>query len=163
MNTLTGLIKSFGYAGRGIAYAVTAERNMRIHICAVVFVIICGLWQGLSPGHWAIQLICCGAVTALELVNTALERLCDGVTEERRAWVMRCKDAAAAAVLVMAAAAAAVWLVMLLCTPEYRRSFAAHLSCAGGWITAALWAALSAAFVFCVKYRDKRGAGEDDK
>lgn len=100
-------MKAFLYALRGLTYAIKTERHMRIHLCFAFYVTAAGLITGISAAEWAAVLLCCGAVMGLECVNTALERLCDRVTQERDGLIMRAKDAAAGAVLVCAAFSAA--------------------------------------------------------
>ena len=159
MKALRRLLRSFRCAGAGVWETIRTERNMRIHLCAVVFVVICGIWQGLAPAHWALELICCGAVMGLELVNTAIENLCDRVSRERDEQIRRCKDAAAGAVLVMAAVSAAVWLLLLLGTPAYRQRFAGHFAgSAAGWLIGALW--LICSLVFSLGLDNKTDKGD---
>jgi hypothetical protein len=57
---------------------------------------------------WALVALACGLVLGSELINTALERLCDGLEPGRSPVVKAVKDLAAGAVLVCAFAAAAV-------------------------------------------------------
>lgn len=100
-------MKAFLYAFRGLAYVIKTERHMRIHLCFAFYVTAAGLITGISAAEWAAVFFCCGAVMGLECVNTALERLCDRVTQERDGLIMRAKDAAAGAVLVCAVFSAA--------------------------------------------------------
>ena len=114
MKKLAALARSFRYAGRGIVRSVRAERNLRIHLCAVVFVILTGAFERLSAAHWAIELVCCALVISLELVNTALESVCDALCPEQNVGIGAAKDACAGAVLAAALFSAAVWVVILL-------------------------------------------------
>lgn len=61
-----------------------------------------------SRGEWAVLLLTCGAVLSLEVVNTAVERLCDKVSPEKDPKIGAAKDCAAGAVLISAIIAAAV-------------------------------------------------------
>jgi diacylglycerol kinase len=98
-------MKSFVNAFRGIAHALKTERNMRIHAAALFFVIFAGIIAGLNALEWGLIALACGMVFGAELINTALERLCDGLEPGRSTVVKNVKDLAAGAVLICAAAA----------------------------------------------------------
>ena len=105
---------SFTCALKGIVRTVSEERNMRIHLCFSYYVVLAGIVTRLSRLEWAAVLLCMGLVTALELINTAIERLSDRVTRERDESIAAAKDAAAGAVLTGAVFSAAVGLVVFL-------------------------------------------------
>lgn len=101
-------IKSFKYAFEGIWYTIRNETHMRVHIAIAVLVLIFGALYELAPGEWAIIIITIAAVMALELVNTASERLCNLYTEEIHPLVKIIKDVSAGAVLIAAIGSVAV-------------------------------------------------------
>lgn len=112
------LLRSFRYAFQGVARTMRAERNMRIHLTAVAYVTALGFLAELDAPRWAAILLCFGAVLAVELINTALESLCDAVCPEQNPKIGAAKDAAAGAVLVLSIVAVGVaiatfgpWLV----------------------------------------------------
>ena len=119
MNRITALARSFLHAGHGIAAALRKERNLRIHLCAVSFVVIFGIWQDLSATHWSIQLLCCALVIALEAINSALETICDSFSTELHPSIRYAKDVSAGSVLVCAVSAAIIWFVILFSTDQY--------------------------------------------
>ncbi len=101
-------LKSFGYAGRGIVFALR-ERNFRFHLCAMIAVVyLATRFYQFSAEQWAILLLTCGAVLALETVNTAIEHLCDKVSPEQNTHIRMAKDCSAGAVLISAIIAVAV-------------------------------------------------------
>ena len=100
--------RSFRYAGQGILHAVRNERNFRFHLVAAVLAHLLGLMAELPAGEMAEISLCCGLVIALELVNTAVEAVCDRVCTEQDPLIRVAKDAAAGAVL-----AAAVFTVIV--------------------------------------------------
>lgn len=108
------IYKSFGYAFEGIFTCIKKERNMKIHCCAAVLVVVCGLLLGINATEWCICLILFGLVMALELVNTAVEAVVDLVTEERKPLAKIAKDTAAGAVLIAAIMAAIVGCILFL-------------------------------------------------
>lgn len=107
-------MKSFVWAFRGIVYCVGSQRNMRIHLSMAFYVISAGLITKISSAQWTAALICIGAVTSLECVNTALEELCNALHPERSPAIAHVKDAAAGAVLLSAIASAVVGGVIFI-------------------------------------------------
>jgi diacylglycerol kinase len=81
---------------------------MIIHLSAAAAVSAAAALARIEPWGWAAVFLCFGLVIASELVNTAIERLCDLYTAEQSKAVRDVKDIAAGAVLVSAAAAVAV-------------------------------------------------------
>ena len=108
------LYKSFGYAFEGIFAVIKKERNMQIHCCMMVLVILAGLFFQISAVEWCICLVLFGLIMSLELVNTAVESVVDLVTEERRPLAKLAKDAAAGAVLIASIVAAVAGLIIFL-------------------------------------------------
>ncbi len=105
-------LRGFYYAGRGIASAFS-ERNFRFHLCTAAFVIFfAAKFYSFSAAEWAVLFLTCGGVIALELVNTALERLADSVSKENDPLIRIAKDCAAGAVLIAAASAVAVGIIL---------------------------------------------------
>ncbi|MGJ7033308.1 diacylglycerol kinase [Niabella hirudinis] len=64
--------------------------------------------------EWLIIIICIVGVMGLELVNTAIEKVCDQVHAEKHPGIKYIKDVSAAAVLVVAAGAFVTGLVIFL-------------------------------------------------
>ena len=108
------LFQSFGYAFEGIWAVIRKERNMKIHCCAMILVILVGTILGLPAWKWCVCFSLFGLVMALEMVNTAIEAVVDLVTEEKRPLAKLAKDAAAGAVLVAAIMAAIAGVIMFL-------------------------------------------------
>ncbi|MDL2273746.1 diacylglycerol kinase family protein [Oscillospiraceae bacterium OttesenSCG-928-G22] len=105
---------SFAYAWRGILAAVQRERNFRIHLTAVLYVCAAGLLAELEGIWWAALFLCFGLVLFAELINSALERICDAVTKDRHPMIKNAKDMAAGAVLVSAIAATGIAALVFL-------------------------------------------------
>lgn len=96
------LLYSFKYAFQGIVSAFKTERNMKIHVAAVVLVTIAGLFFKISKIEWMICIILFGMVISLELANTAIETTVDIAMPEKNEKAKLAKDIAAGAVLVCA-------------------------------------------------------------
>lgn len=137
-------LKSFKYAAHGVAEAFR-QRNFRVHICAMVFVIFfAAKFYGFTIERWAILLLTCAGTLALETVNTGLERLADKVTEEHSHRIRIAKDCAAGAVLIWAIFAVAVGVLLFwdhdkfelirLYFSEYARLAALILAVALAWV-----------------------------
>jgi diacylglycerol kinase len=103
---------SFRHAFRGVAEFIRVEPNARLHMAAAVLAIAMGIWLRIGPGEWLAVVLSVAMVIAAELLNTALEILCDHVTPERHAAIRNVKDMAAAAVVVAALAALVVGLLV---------------------------------------------------
>lgn len=101
-------IRGFGYALEGIWNAIVKERNLKFHIFAAVLVTIAGFWTGLSLTEWYIVIILFGIMFALEIMNSAVERVVDLVTSEYHPLAKQAKDLAAGAVLIFALACAVI-------------------------------------------------------
>ncbi len=94
------LIKSFGYALRGIGHAFKSESNMKIHLAITIIVIAGGFLLHISLSEWLVCIACFGLVFGAELMNTSIEKLVDIVSPEHNPKAGRVKDLAAGAVLV---------------------------------------------------------------
>jgi diacylglycerol kinase len=71
-----------------------------------------GFYFGITSWEWCVILITIGLVIALEMVNTAIERLVDLVTRERKPQAGKIKDIAAGAVLVVSVIAVVVGVIV---------------------------------------------------
>ena len=85
---------------------------MRVHLSFAFYVIIASFVTHISVAEWAAVLISIGLVTALECLNTAIEKLCDTVHPEKSEGIRIAKDAAAGAVLCAAVASACVGVII---------------------------------------------------
>lgn len=103
---MSKLIKSFGYALSGVRKCMLEGTNFRIHIFCSVLVFIAGLYLNISRTEWLIVLICTGFVLCMEMINTAIEQLCNVVHKEIHPGIKITKDIAAGAVLLSAVIAA---------------------------------------------------------
>ena len=108
------LINSFKYAFSGIASAFKTERNMKIHVLAVVLVTLAGFLFKISKMEWIICIILFGMVISLELANTAIETTVDLAMPERNEKAKLAKDISAGAVLVCAFVSVIVGLMIFV-------------------------------------------------
>ena len=95
-------LKSQGYARNGVKLIFRNERNFRIDIVIAVLVVIAGFLFKISHTDWiAISLVISMVFTA-EVLNSAIEALCDTVSQDFKVNIKYAKDVSAGAVLVSA-------------------------------------------------------------
>lgn len=99
----TNLFVSFRYAWQGVSYAFRTQRNFRVHVLIGSLAISLAVWLHLSAVEIAVISLTCGAVLAMELINTALESVVDLTVQQSYHELAKiAKDCAAAAVLISA-------------------------------------------------------------
>ncbi len=96
------ILKSFSYAWAGIKNCFLSEPNFRIHTVAAIVVIIFSAMLKISTAEWIAVCFCIALVVSMEMINTAIEKLCDAVRKEIHPAIKKVKDIAAGAVLVSA-------------------------------------------------------------
>ncbi len=110
------LFMSFTYAFKGILRTIANERNLRIHLTCVIYMVSILLftdWFTLSRTDWAVLMLACSGVIGGEIVNTAIENAVNLASEEYTEYGKIAKDAAAGAVLVSAVFAVIVGVIIL--------------------------------------------------
>ncbi|MBQ6444968.1 MAG: diacylglycerol kinase [Clostridia bacterium] len=96
----TSFFNSIQYAFKGIGYALKTERNCNLSLVFLVFFFVVNLIVGVSlPGHIAYFICAFGAIAA-EMINTAIEHICNYLTKDLDETIRRAKDLGAAAVLM---------------------------------------------------------------
>jgi len=98
---MSRLINSFQYAGAGLLHSIRKEKNFQIHSVVAVLVVAAGWFFSLASIEWMVIVICIGLVLGLELLNTAVEQLCNMVQPGFSPLVKIIKDVSAAAVIVV--------------------------------------------------------------
>ena len=144
------LHESFLHAFRGLGLCIHGERNFRVHIVAAFYVTAFALMGRAGAVQGAILCVCFGLTMGAELMNTAIERLCDTQAPGDDGMVRNAKDIAAAGVFVCAAACVAIGLCLFLgggILPRALDYIAAHW-----WTAAALAVSVPFAAWFIFKY-----------
>ena len=108
------LINSFKYAIEGFISSFKTERNMKIHVLAMIAVIIVGFYLKLNWIEWCIITIAIALVVGAELFNTAIETIVDMICPEKNPKAKLAKDISAAAVLALAIGAVIVGLIIFV-------------------------------------------------
>lgn len=102
------LLQSFRWAAQGLATVWHGQRNFRIEVAAAVLATMAGWWLNVSYVDWALLAVACVLVLSGEVVNTALELLCNKVEPRHDPLIGKVKDAAAGYVLLTAAGSVAI-------------------------------------------------------
>lgn len=101
-------LMSFVYAFRGIRALFATEHNAYIHLLATLIALVLGVVLKIGRYEWLWLTLAIVLVFAAELVNTAIEKLCDVVQPDYSKKIKTIKDLAAAATLVCAIGAVVI-------------------------------------------------------
>ena len=108
------IINSFKYAFEGIFTSFKTERNMKIHVLAMIIVIAFGFYLKLNSTEWCIITIIIALVLTAELFNTAIETIVDMICPEKNPKPKLAKDISAAAVLSLAVGAVIIGTIIFI-------------------------------------------------
>jgi diacylglycerol kinase len=111
---MSRFIKSFGFAGNGILYALKTQPNFKIHLALTITTFFAGWYFKLNTAEWLWLIAAIGLVLITELFNTALEVLVNLVSPGFHEKAGIVKDTAAGAVLVAAIIAVLIGLVIFV-------------------------------------------------
>jgi diacylglycerol kinase len=96
------VIKSFSFAFHGLKDCLLHEKNFKIQCLAAFLVVAAGFFFSLNSTEWLALLLCSAVVLSLEIINSAIEKLCNLVSPDFNLTIKKVKDMSAAAVLVSA-------------------------------------------------------------
>jgi diacylglycerol kinase len=105
---------SLKYAFQGLLQVFSNEVNFRIHMAVAILVVGLGALSGINKTEWLVIIFCIGWVAALEIMNTAVERLVDLVSPQYSDKAKQIKNMTAAGVLVAAIVAALAGVMVFL-------------------------------------------------
>ena len=100
------LIRSFGYAFKGLFKTFREEQNLKIQTFLSLIVIALGFYFKINYLEWALLALAIGLVLVAEIANSAVERITDVLKPRINSYVKEIKDIMAAAVLLSSLAAA---------------------------------------------------------
>ncbi|HBI52820.1 MAG TPA: hypothetical protein DDX72_08590 [Ruminococcaceae bacterium] len=164
MNRLTGVLKSFYCAGRGIAFCLRHERHFRIHLCATAYVMYFASFYDFTRTDYAVLVLTCAVVIAMEIINTSVEVVIDKVSPRYNVFAMIGKDLAAGAVLLSAIGAIAVGILMFWDIGTFVKIFGYFTADVIRPLILAATIIVSLIFIFRAKPRklgNKRSKGND--
>ena len=107
-------IASFRHAINGMTILFREEHNAWIHVLFAFCVLTGGLLFRVSAVEWVLLVLSIALVISLEVLNSALENVCDAFSPERHPLIKKAKDLAAAAVLISAMASVVVGLIIFI-------------------------------------------------
>lgn len=107
-------LRSLQFAANGIYGFFRRERNGQIQGVIALLVIVAGIVLAITRMEWIMLLLCIALVISLEMLNSALERICNLHTTEFHPAIKIIKDVAAAAVLWAALAALVIGVLIFL-------------------------------------------------
>ena len=114
LGKLKRTLHSFGYAMKGIRIGFREETNFQIQVAMGLASILLGVYFQLSVVEWLFVFGAIGLVLTTELLNTALEELCDMLKDTHDPHVAKIKDLAAGAVLCASLCALVIGLIIFL-------------------------------------------------
>ena len=101
-------------AFHGVIDFFRLERNGRIQGLVTIAVLIAGAVVRLTSTEWIDVLLCICAVLGLEMMNSALEHLCNLVQRDYHPLVKKIKDVSAGAVLVASIISVVIGLIIFI-------------------------------------------------
>jgi len=108
------LNKTFSTAFNGLGYFFKTERNGKIQLAVAAFTMLFAFYLQVSATEWIFILLCIAAVIGLEMMNSALEHLCNHVHEAYHPSIKIIKDVAAGAVLFASIASSVIGLIIFI-------------------------------------------------
>ena len=106
-------VESLNCAIEGILWAVKSERHMRYHFLAALVVLFLALFYRVTALEFFLLVLAAVLVIFAELINTAIEKVVDLVTDDYHELAKQAKDIAAGAVLVTSVGAAILGYLVL--------------------------------------------------
>ena len=103
-----------GYALNGIVVFLRHCSNMLWHFSAAALAIVGGSILGISRNEWVAIVLVIALVVVAEMINEAIESLCNHLHPEHHAAIGKVKDIAAGAVLIAAFTALTVGAIVFL-------------------------------------------------
>jgi len=107
-------LKSFDYAFQGLKTFFLTQHNAWVHCLAAVLAITLSYVLHINITEWLFVIFAIGLVFITEMLNTAIEFLCDAITLETHPRIKKVKDVSAAAVLLASVVAAIIGLIIFI-------------------------------------------------
>lgn len=98
---------------RGLGYALRHEAAVREEAILLVVAVPLGFWVAPGVGWYVAMIGALLTLLAVELLNTAVEKLADYVTRERHVEIRRIKDFGSAAVFCLLCVTGLIWFAAI--------------------------------------------------
>lgn len=105
---------TFKHVFNGVSVLWKEEHNARIHIITSFIVLTLSFLLNLSSTEWLIILVLIALVLSLEIINTAIENICDYISPEWHQAIKKIKDLSAAAVFLAAMISVVCGIIIFL-------------------------------------------------
>lgn len=93
-------IKAFGYAFEGIATFLKGERNAKIHLVAAIAACAAAFYLKIETPEWLWIVSAIALVIIAEMINSAIEKICNRITTAQDSEIKDIKDIGAGFVLI---------------------------------------------------------------
>jgi diacylglycerol kinase len=113
-NTLEYHHRSFAHAFDGLKHTFKSHPNLKIHVALGILALLAGVVFQITRTEWLLVLFTILWVIVSEMINTAIEAVCDLITTEYRTSIKIAKDVAAGMVLVGSFGAVVIGLVIFV-------------------------------------------------
>ncbi|MGF2413676.1 diacylglycerol kinase family protein [Ferruginibacter sp.] len=108
------LLRSFAFAFNGWKICFSSEINFRIHMLFTIAALLLSITLKITSAEWLAIIFCIAFVAAMEMTNTAIEKLCDVVQPGIHLAIKKVKDIAAGAVLLAAVCSVVIGSIIFL-------------------------------------------------
>lgn len=109
MPPTSALFRALLHSLSGLRFALRSERAFRQELILLAAALPAAWLLTADPFRRAALIASIIAVMAVELLNTAIEKLCDHITKEKNDHIQVIKDMGSAAVFCALASAAVLW------------------------------------------------------
>lgn len=111
---IKSLFNVIGYSINGLKHFYRYERSAIIHLVAAIL-LICGSFSlNLTTVEWLFVIFILVTILSMELINTAIEAVCDLVSPDYNPLIKVAKDCASAATFVLSFALTCVFVVIYI-------------------------------------------------
>ena len=110
---LKSWVRAFGNSMAGLRHAALNERPVRHEAVGLGLGLVAAPFVAETPRHAVMLVAVIVLVVAIELLNNAIEAICDLVHPERHELVKIAKDSGSAAVLLVILVALSFWIEAL--------------------------------------------------
>lgn len=107
-------LNAFMYAFDGLMFFFRKERNALFHLTAAFSIACLGICFHISETEWLAVILCIGLVISFEMMNSALEHLCNFIEPSYHSSIKKIKDISAAAVLWISVISIIVAVIIFL-------------------------------------------------
>ncbi len=111
---IIGRLKGCGYAMKGAILLLRTEASIQVQAGIGVLMTILGLYMGITPTEWMLQIFAIGLIMSMEGLNTAIEAIADFVHPDFHNKIGILKDIAAGAVFIAAITAVIIGMIIYI-------------------------------------------------